>query len=316
MATAEGLSSTAAATTRPDDALAALRDGGRYPRPADRPRRLRLDGGLTLELPAPRILARAWALPTLAAAADVYASGAAILRRSSGATGDPRPADFRRLADELRAELAALPDRDDAGRPYTDLLLYVRHGEPSQIAGYLLEVVNAARIAAPRWRPPAVRKERTGPPPTATERQRIARDRRKAREVESAEHWLRLWLADAAPGRYDARELHAQAVDALGEFVEWYEDDPDGWAEEAADDGSPAVPVVPGVKAFYAVADRLVGPRSRTAAGYAYTVPKPAVIAEVTDRVARLAWKDTRPILARALVQLRNTRNAERNAAA
>ncbi|MGR6316498.1 hypothetical protein Q2K19_10565 [Micromonospora soli] len=315
MATAEGSSSTEAATTRPDDALAALRDGRRYPRPADRPRRLRLDSGLTLELPAPRILARVWALPTLAAAADVYASRAAILRRPHGATADPRPVDFRRLVDELRAELAALPEREDAGRPYSDLRIYVRHGDPSQVVGYLLDVVKAARVVAPRWRPPAVRKERTGPPPTATERQRIARYRRKAREVESAEHWLRLWLADATPGRYDARELHAQAVDALGEFVEWYEDDPDGWAEEAADDGSPAVPVVPGVKAFYAVADRLLGPRSRTAAGYAYAVPEPAVVAEVADRVARLAWADQRVILARFLAR-QHAPTAERNAAA
>ncbi|MEU1841904.1 hypothetical protein [Micromonospora chersina] len=281
--------------TSADDALAALRDGGRYPRPADRPRRLRLDDGLTLELPSPRVLARTWALPTLAADRDVLSKGAALLCRPRGATTDPTPVDFLAVADELRELLAALPPRDDAGRPYRDARLFALHGPADAVRDYARDVVAAVRIAAPRYRPPA------GPRPaamTAAERKRRSRAVLRAAEVASAEHWLSLWLGDAAPAtRVDARELLAQAADVIGEWVEDHADDPEGYADEAAEDGSPEVPAVPGAKVFYACADRLIAPRRRSAAGYVYVVPEAADVDDVAQVVSIASRLTPRPAL-------------------
>src|SRR6185312_11229917 len=109
-------------TDRIDD-LAALRDGRRYARRDEQPRKLKLDTGLSLELPGPRTLASVFALPWLRERFEVYRFGSAILTRPSGAREEPSGLNVLATADALRAAIATLPDRPDAGRPYRDLRL-------------------------------------------------------------------------------------------------------------------------------------------------------------------------------------------------
>ncbi|MEV4478764.1 hypothetical protein [Micromonospora coxensis] len=266
----------------PADALAALLDGGRAPTRADTPRRIRLDPGYTVEIPAPRVLARVFAGPTLAAGHDLYADGGAIVRRRAGETRDPGPENFAVLADELRAALDVLPDRVDAGRPYVDLRKYLLDGDPRELAAYLLDTLRAVRVAAPRWRPKVERRERSAPL-TATERQRVSRERRRAAEVESARVWLSTWREDADPGeRVTATELYAQAAADIGDWVETYQDDPESWTECEAEEGFPAVPAVPGPRTFYAVADDALNGR-RIGTGNVRYYLAPAIAAELHD---------------------------------
>ncbi|MGC4778820.1 hypothetical protein [Micromonospora chalcea] len=248
MANAEGYSSS------PADTLAALRDGGRAPSRADKPRRIKLDAGFWVEVPSPRVLARVFAGPVLAAGCDLYASGAAILRRPAGDTRDPGAEDYHVLVEEVRAALDVLPDRPDAGRPYTDLRVYLLDGEPAEVRAYLLDVVRAVRVSAPRWRPRVEREERSAPL-SATQRQRLSRERRRAAEAESSRVWLAEWAEEADPGsRVAAAGLYRRAADDIAGWVETYREDPESWAECEAEDGFPDVPAVPGPRTFYAVA--------------------------------------------------------------
>lgn len=287
MANAEGYSSS------PADTLAALSDGGRALSRADKPRRIKLDAGFWVEVPSPRVLARVFAGPVLAAGCDLYASGAAILRRPAGDTRDPGPEDFHVLVEEVRAALDVLPDRPDAGRPYRDLRVYLLDGEPAEIRAYLLDAVRAVRVAAPRWRPQVEREERRAPL-SATERQRLSRERRRAAEVESSRVWLAQWAEEAEPGfRVAAPGLYGQATDDIAGWVETYREDPESWAECEAEDGFPAVPAVPGPRTFYAVADDALGGR-RIGTGNVRLYVVPATAVELHDQVADMLTQEVR----------------------
>ncbi|MER7440459.1 hypothetical protein [Micromonospora avicenniae] len=267
----------------PGDALAALRDGGRAPSRADAPLKRRMLAGYWVEIPAPRVLARVFAGPVLADGHDLYADGGAILRRRAGEARDPGPEDFGVLADELRAALDVLPDRGDAGRPYVDLRKYLLDGDQAELTGYLRETVRAVRVAAPRWRPKVERRERPAPL-TATERQRVSRERRRAAEVESAHVWLVIWQADAAPGeRIAAPDLYDQAAADIAGWVADYQDDPEAWAEDAEDGDYPEVPAVPGPRTFYAVADAALGGRRVGTGNVRYYVAS-AIAAAIHDQ--------------------------------
>ncbi|MFC7708500.1 hypothetical protein [Micromonospora lupini] len=180
--------------------------------------------------------------------------------------------------------LEVLPDRADAGRPYVDLRKYLVDGDPTELAGYLRETVRAVRVAAPRWRPRVERRERAAPL-TATERQRVSRERRRAAEAESADVWLSFWRADAEPGtQVLAPKLYGQAAAVIGDWVAEYDDDREGWAEFNAEEGYPTVPAVPGARTFYAAADAALGGRKRgTGNVRLYVVP--ATAADLIDRV-------------------------------
>ncbi|GHJ57340.1 hypothetical protein Nm8I071_66470 [Nonomuraea sp. TT08I-71] len=269
----------------PVDALAALRDGGRALSRADAPRRIKLAAGYWVEIPSPRVLARVFAGPVLATGCDLFKSGGAILRRPAGDPRDPGPEAFDVLAEEVRAALDVLPDRPDAGRPYTDLRVYLLDGDPVDVRAYLLDAVRAVRASAPRWRPRVERHERPAPR-SAADRQRSSRAARRAAEVDSARVWLSTWREDVGPGtRIPAPELYDQAAADVGEWVETYQDDPDGWAECEAEDGFPAVPAVPGPRTFYAVADDVLGGR-RTGTGNVRLYVVPATAAEIHDQAA------------------------------
>ncbi|MCG5450812.1 hypothetical protein [Micromonospora hortensis] len=213
---------------------------------------------------------------------DLYADGGAILRRRAGETRDPGPEDFAVLAEELRAALDVLPDRDDAGRPYVDLRKYLDDGDPRELAAYIRETVRAVRIAAQRWRPRVERRDRPAPL-TATERQRVSRDRRRAAEVESSRAWLVIWREEAEPGeRITAPDLYGQAAADVAGWVADYEADPEAWAEDAEDGDYPANPAVPGPRTFYRVADAALGGRRTGTRNVRYYLA-PAVAAELYD---------------------------------
>ncbi|GAA1795603.1 DUF2390 domain-containing protein [Planosporangium flavigriseum] len=251
----------------PADRLAALRDGGRAAKAADRPRRLKLDAGITVELPSPRVLARVYALPILSADAEVYARDLVIVRRQAGTAAEPQVTPSAILVDELRASLEALPDRDDAGRPYRDLRIYLRDGDPVAVATYLYDTVKAARIAAPKWRPRVERQEREAPK-TPTERQQESRPRLRAREIASAECFLQLWQEDADPGdRIEAPELYEEAAEEIGQWVKDAKQKPVPYAKDVERYGLPDKPRCPGPRTFYEVADKKLGPRVRGAQG-------------------------------------------------
>ncbi|MGY1804221.1 hypothetical protein ACI78T_13175 [Blastococcus sp. SYSU D00922] len=188
----------------------------------------------------------------------------------------PVPLDVLQVAAELRAYLAALPERAEAGRPYCDLRLLVTVCASATIEGYLLDAVRFARLLAPVWRPAKERKPRP-PAMTPAEKKAAQKDRDRQREDETAEWWLRLFLGgqDApTPGdRLVAGDLYALAAEVLTDIVEEAEEDLDAWAEEAADDGSPRRPRVPGRTRFYAVADQMLGPRRRINGARVYVVP-------------------------------------------
>ncbi|MFY1687465.1 hypothetical protein [Plantactinospora sp. WMMB782] len=282
------------------DALAALRDGERAPESrADRPHRTRLDDGLTVEVPAPRVLARKWAAAVLSRDVELLRAGASLRARPRGTDQEPTPLDLAGLVAVLRADILALPDRDDAGRPYVDLRRWTAHGDADAVGAYLGEVVRAVRTGAPRWVPPRSIPRPNRPPLSPGERVRVHRERRREAEVKSAESWCGLWLADCPPSgvRVAAPELHAEAAEDIGEWVSLYREDREGYAEENEDGIWPDVPAVPGTKTFYGVADRVIGPRQRTASARVYVVPAPAVATEIVERVARLAWEEQRAYL-------------------
>ncbi|MGV9762409.1 hypothetical protein [Micromonospora tulbaghiae] len=229
--------------------------------------------------------------PVLAAGCDLYASGGAILRRRAGDDRDPGPEAFDVLAEELRAALDVLPDREDAGRPYTDVRSFLREGDPVDVRAYLLDTVRAVRIAAPRWRPRVEPRDRA--PLTATERQRVSRERRRAAEVDSARVWVGIWHADADPGeRVAAADLYAEAAADIAGWVADYQADPEAWAEDA-EDGFPEVPAVPGPRTFYAVADAALGGR-RTGTGNVRLYVVPATAAEIHRQAVDMLTQEGR----------------------
>lgn len=253
----------------PADALAALRDGQRYrSHPADRPRRLKLDSGPSLEWPGSRVLADVYVRPYLCETREVYRSGGALLVRPLESEDAPTVVDVADLVAELRAQLGALPEHPEAGRPYRDLRLLVDQARRATLDEYLRDVVLQLRRRAPVWRPSAehVTVER---PPAQTAAQRVAahRERRTAAERASAAEFLAVYLEDAVPGeRVIASDLYARAAEAI---EDWDEDE------------LPA----PGSRTFYAVADEILGARTHSHGARFYTIPKPPEEAPVIDNL-------------------------------
>jgi hypothetical protein len=264
----------------PQDSLAALTDARFRERRSEQPVKGRLDVGVTYEIPGPRLLASAFALPWLVERFDVYRDGAALSLRAKGSTGAPTSVDQLALAEELRATLAALPERSDAGRPYRDLRVFAAHALPGTVTNYLRDTVTAVRRLAPAWRPPQPPRPPRGPALTPAERKAAQRDRDRASEIASARWWLESLLDEAdddlAVGeRITAAALYELASDTLGDLADDAEpldaNDPDG-----------PIARVPGPRVFYAVADDLLGTRRRGAHGaQTYVVPPAFNIARV-----------------------------------
>jgi hypothetical protein len=248
--------------------LAALRDGGPWQRTtALRSVTLKLDIGLSVELPGPRVLADV-VRPTLIAARPLFRDGGAIVTTDGQ---DVRPIAVDALSGELRQIIAALPDCDDAGRPYRDLRLFVADAEPNTVAAYLHDVVRHVRAGLRPYREvkPAVER---APAMTPNERKRASRERKRAAQVAASEDWLRAWLADddVAPGAYAASELFEVATDVMDE-----------WREDGED------VVMPTRQIFYAAADRIIG-RRRVIDGIAH-YRKEAAVDQVTEQVMERA---------------------------
>lgn len=300
-------------------ALAALRDGGRHrTHPGDQPRRLRLDVGLTLEVPGPRVLADVLALPWLTdRGLEVLRprSGPAVLARPVSTDEEPRPLDLHALAAELGAVLAALPDRPDAGRPYRDARDLARHAEPATQDAYLLDVVrHLRRLPAVRtWTPLRPDGPTVERPPVSTPAQRKAaqRARDKSAETDTARAWLRHYLTGwgdpdgvPAPGsRVPASGLYSDAAAWAGDVLDEYsseEDTSEGseWAAYAEKEGYPLRPRVPGRTRFYTTADDVLGARRTIRGTPHYVIPKEPdmdLLAErVIDRAAEILAEDVR----------------------
>lgn len=242
------------------DGLAALRDG-RFTDPKSH-YRVKLDTGISLEAPAPALLADVFAGPYFRAELDLFRSSAAILIRPKGSTDRPTPVPLADLVGALRRALLALPDRTDAGRPYTDARILVRDGEPGTVDEYLASTVRAVRRTANVYKAPArPRTSRDRPARTGTERSRECRDRARAAETASVrwwlEHYITGWDGDLeppAPGTaVPAAALLADCLSSLDESADL--------AEPVAGDGT--VARVPRRRVFYDVADDVLGPRQR-----------------------------------------------------
>lgn len=255
--------------------LARLSDGRHYAHRAEKHVTLKADSGVTLEIPGPRLLAQTYAAPWLLSGVDAYRSGAALLSRPQGSDEEPRATHLGELTKELLAALQRLPElsRQEAGRPYCDLRLYLTEASPAHRDAYLAEVVAHTRRLLPAYRPPAERKAADrAPAKTPAERKAESRERARRNEEASAREWLGNFLTgwdgdtDAPePGsRWIASELYETAVEAIEESVDLEEERLDGGAY-----------VVPGKRAFYAVADELLGARRRGAKGttHVYVIP-------------------------------------------
>jgi hypothetical protein len=251
---------------------------------------MRLDSDglqLTIELPGPAVFAEVWATPFVTATHDVFADGTTLLTRPAGSDVTPLPASIPAMVDILRDGLAALPDHPNAGRPYQDLRLFVTEANLATVETYLIEVARRVRMAAPQWSPP---KADRPPAKPAVERAADSRVRRKAREDESSRTWLGSLFDedtehDYGPGdRVPATQLYADAADGIGEWVDWYDEDADDWAEEADAEGLPAVPRIPSTHTFYSAADDVLGPRRRVQGIRTYTIPEEPMNLSATSR--------------------------------
>lgn len=265
-------------TPTPADMLARLTDGGRYRHRSaayETFKPPRLDSGVTLELPGFATLAEAYIVPMLRERFDVYRRGAAILTRPAGTDAEPQPLNQLALAQQLVEQFAALPPREDAGRPYKDLRLFATESLPGTRADYIGAAIRTARGQLPAWRPPVERIER-GPAKTPAERKAAQRARDRALEEASARAWLTGYLTgwddeDEAPvagSRVEAAELCADAIETIADYD----------ADEPIDEDDPDGPVyvIPSARTFYRVADELLGARRRRNDGSRfYVIPAP-----------------------------------------
>lgn len=302
------------------DALAGLRDGARWQCAlVDRPRRYRLDDdgcGLTVEIPGPRVLARTYVAETLRVEVDLFRAGGAFLERPRGTEEPPLAVPLAEVRDRLLEALQTLPERPDAGRPYRDLVLFVRAGRPDTVSAYLDDVLRSLRSALPVWRAKAAPAPR-GPAQTAGERKAAQRARDRVAEEATAAWALRRWYdalddpealdedrppvgqrlkigdvyAVLRPGMEEAAQTYAEEVGWRPHTTpaERYE----AWAEYAEEEDFPPVPKVPGPRTFYAVADRLLGAPKRVRGERVYTIPAtlketPRMLDEIREETAVL----------------------------
>ncbi|MRX42351.1 hypothetical protein [Agromyces kandeliae] len=226
-------------------------------------RKIDTDGlGRAIECPAPSLLAD-YVL-------EVLAEGRTLLRRGAlivDSTGEPIASTDALLA-RIHGLLEALPERPDAAEPYRDIRLLMATGSTYR-AVYVRQVYDAARASLPAYRAPRRAREERAPARTSTERARATRARHRAAEVGSARSWLLMLLDDeesaARPGnRLDAASLYASAASSIEEY--------EGDLLDDADEDGPRWRV-PGKRTFYAVADHVLGARTRTARARLYIIP-------------------------------------------
>lgn len=213
--------------TRHLDGLASLRDGRWTEARSRRPRRLRLDAddvGVTVEIPAPRVLVE---VLDLFLGVEVYRRGSGLVSRPRGSTATAdalQVVDFAEEARRLVDLFDGLPDREDAGRPYRDLRTLSRVS-PDLAGAYALDVLRALRSTlstAPR--PP---RDARGETP-ARDRKSASRKRLREDEETSARWWLEGYLSgwgdeDEAPiagTRVAAPDLYGWARERLEEVVD------------------------------------------------------------------------------------------------
>lgn len=256
----------------PHVALANLREGsrlsGRDPR---HPRRCRLDAegaGLSLELPSPVVLAETLIRPKLCERNDLYRTPDGVVQRPRGSQQDPTPVSSAALRDTVVELLRELPEIENAGRPYQDLRVLVAEGSASSLLQYAAETAAALRRrdVSPNWAPPSHPRERRTAR-TSAERMTTYRARCAHLERASAASWLEAALEDPydpLPEVITAASLYDMAVTGIKSYME----------DELVLEDEPGEPPmrIPGPRQFYATADRLLGPRKRTSAGYVYQI--------------------------------------------
>jgi hypothetical protein len=262
--------------------IAALADG-RHRNHRERGRRpvlLKLDVGLSIELPGPTVLAEI-VFPVLNAGRD--------LRNDHGALVDlagPEPAavGLAEHVEAVRTFVATLPEDTAAGRPYKDLRLFVAQAEPGNVSAYVTNVARAVRrIAPPVPAPVRSSSERLTPEQReanyrASQRQYAQRVRdeirvNQAEDNERAAAWLLYVQETNGPGVVvPARGLCVTYVNACGTKYE---------------------PV--GRNTFFQIADVAVGPRTRRRIN---GKPQPAYVTQEVPQMTREERKD----LARLIV--------------
>lgn len=194
-----------------------------------RPVGFRLDSegiNLAVTLPGPDYLAALLTLPGV----DAYRVGAGLLARPQGSDEEPEALDLPALATGLRAALAALPERADAGEAYADVRLAA--STPSALFGaYVLDVVRAYVRSLPALPKRAKHPQERRSAKTPEERLRAHRVR-KREEVRASASWaLATFLADEEDGpapasgtRVAGADLYAYASQILAAAVEEYDD--------------------------------------------------------------------------------------------
>jgi hypothetical protein len=262
---------TLAARTRTDSRADIPKDG-RGPGVYDKAYKGKIDSDgwpLAFEVYAPAVVAHYVAAPALGDGVDLYKGTTGLLSRPTGSTEAPtlmQPGDVRDL---IREALSTLPEVPGAAPPYRDLALLMNNDSPATVARYLDLIANAVRVSLPRWRAP---KSSTPRPAgrSRADRAKAQRAREHADEVASAREWLALALDDdedpLLPGQHhDGPALHTMAVTAI--------EDLEG---EPLDDEDPDGPLwrAPGPRTFYAVADHVLGARTRSSRARYYVIPE------------------------------------------
>lgn len=170
------------------------------------------------------------------------------------------------LTAALAVALTSLPPRvdvDPLGVYATLRLIAAERPDGAWMRRYAADVASACLRAGVFPAPDRPRRPRGPKPAPATPAERKARHlaRRRQTHADLSRAWLRDMLADPErpTGRQSAPDLYAAAVDALSDEIE-----------------SPGD--MPTPQAFYAVADEVLGARSRSHGVRYYTLPDPTPV--------------------------------------
>lgn len=260
------------ASRTPTDTRSDVPKGGRGPGVYDKAYRGKADSegwSLAFEVYAPAVVAHYIAGPALSDGVDLYKGTTGLLGRPTGSTEAPtliQPSDVRAA---IRTALSALPEVPGSARPYRDLALLMNNASEATVDRYLDLVARAVRLGIPKWRTPDSTIPRR-PGRSRADRAKAQRARERAAEVASAREWLLLALDDdedpLRPGeRHEAPRLYEMATAAFEDLA----GDP---LDDDVDDG--LLWRVPGPRAFYAVADHVLGTRQRSSKAHFYVIPE------------------------------------------
>ncbi|MEW2383708.1 hypothetical protein AB0873_16710 [Micromonospora sp. NPDC047707] len=232
------------------------------------------NGNGVVRRPDPCELAEVWATPILTADAELFRSGsAALLSRPRGSSAEPTGVGIFETADRLAAILCEPLPENLAGTYYDDLRDYARYGRPSDVRGYLADVVRAVRRASPPYvdpNPPPPRPRRPARTPEqrrADERERARKNRAEGREgsrddMVTAAAWVSAWRDWTSPGAHPASGLYRR------------------YLAEVKKAGQ--IPV--GRNTFYRLAEEVCGPRKRRASGPVFVVTQEVTPMDRTQR--------------------------------